>query len=349
MPIRSLLLATTTTSPDARDEIAAGTHPRIDYLDLQTRLDADLIDFGVYDHAPYRWLERFDRLSRLAWGQAIHALRHWKDYEVVYSLGEDVGVPLAFLLRLWGLRPRHIMVAHNILSPRKVSVIRAMHVMGSFDRIVVFSPDAVQGIAGTFGVPPAKIAFTMDAIDEHFWCNDSVVIPDPDYAISVGRARRDFATLMTAVDGLPLRLRVQAGSQWHVEYAVQLGARLPENVELGSYLPYADLRELYQRAGFIVIPLEPGAHHSAGSVSIKEAMAMEKAVILAASDESIYVREGETGLRVPAGDAAALRQAIIQLLDAPDLARRMGTNGRALLEREMRYESKIDWLASLAM
>ncbi len=346
---RVLILATTAAPSSAHDEIAAGRRPRIDYLDLQTRLDADLIDFNIYQRTPYRWLERPDRLSRLAWGQALYALRHWKDYEVVYSLGEDVGVPLAFLLRLWGLRPRHIMVAHNILSPRKVSVIRAMRVMNRFDRIVVFSPDAVPGIAGTFGVPPEKIVFTMDAIDEHFWRNDLAMIPEPDYAISVGRARRDFATLMTAVDGLPLRLCVQAGSQWHVEYAVELGARLPENAELGSYLSYTDLRELYQRAGFIVIPLEPGAHHSAGSVSIKEAMAMEKAVILAASDESIYVREGETGLYVPAGDAAALRQAITHLLGAPDLARRMGTNGRVMLEREMRYESKIDWLASLAM
>lgn len=347
--MRVLILATTQTPPEAQNEIAAHSRPRIDYLDLQSRLDADLIDFGVYGRAPYRWLERPDRLSRLAWGQALYALRHWRDYDVVYSLGEDVAVPLAFLLRLRGRRPRHIMVAHNLLSPRKVPVVRALRVMDRFERVIVFARDAVSGLSSTYGVPPERVCFSMDAIDERFWRPDPAILPELDLVLSVGRARRDFSTLFAAVAGLPLRLRVQAGSQWHVEYAARTGDRPPENVEWGGFLSYTELRALYDRAGFAVIALEPGAHHSAGSVSVKEALAMGKAVILASDGGgSEAVRDGETGLRVPAGDPDALRRAIAQLLDAPDLARRMGERGRALPEREMRYDAKIDWLASLA-
>lgn len=348
--MQALILATTVSPDGATEQIASGQRPRIDYLDLQSRLCADVIDFSIYARPPYCWLEHSDRLIRLAWGQAFFALRHWKNYDVVYSFGEDAGVSLAFLLRLRGLRPCHIMVAHNILSPRKIPIIRTLRVMGRFDPVIVFSQKAAVELIDTYGVSPERICFSMDAIDEAFWLPDPAASVEPDYVLSVGRARRDHATLLAAVAGLPLRLRIQAGSQWHIEYKNQTGDdRLPSNVEMGDFLSYVELRALYDRAAFVVIPLEPGAHHSAGTVSIREAMAMAKAVIVA-SDGGVedYVREGETGLLVPAGDPASLRRAIEQLLIDPDYARRMGRNGRVLLEREMRYDAKIDRLASLA-
>jgi glycosyltransferase involved in cell wall biosynthesis len=54
-----------------------------------------------------------------------------------------------------------------------------------------------------------------------------------------------------------------------------------------------------------------------------------------ASGQSDVVKEGETGVYVPVGDVQALRNAIERLLAAPDDARRMGRNGRALVERAM--------------
>lgn len=76
---------------------------------------------------------------------------------------------------------------------------------------------------------------------------------------------------------------------------------------------------------------------------------MGKAVIVAsAGGIDDYVRPNETGIIVPAGDAARLREAIECLLADPARAEAMGRNGRALLEREMRYADKIEWLASLA-
>lgn len=348
--IKSLILATTTTPANAKSDIATGQRPRIDYLDLQACLNADLVDFTVYDAQPYKALARADRLSRLAWGQALYALRHWRDYEVVYSLGEDVGVALEFLLRLRGKQPRHIMVAHNILSPRKIPIVRAMGVMDRFERIIVFSAAAVPGIVETYGVSPEQVTFTLDAIDDRFWQPDPAVTPESDYVISVGRARRDYATLVDAVRDLPLRLRIQGGSQWYIAYDRDPSGAdgLPSHVEIGDYLSYVDLRTHYARAAFVVIPLDRGAHHSAGTVSIKEAMAMGKAVIVA-SDGGVddYVRHGETGLLVPAGDPTLLREAIAELLADPERAQEMGRRGRDFLEREMRYDAKIDWLVSL--
>lgn len=347
----TLIIATTTTPAGAVGQIAKGERPRIDYLDLQARLNADLVDFGIYETQPYKALARADRLSRLARGQALFVLRHWRDYEVVYSLGEDVGVALAFLLRLRRRHPRHFMVAHNILSPRKIPIVRALGVMDRFERVIVFSAAAIPGIVETYGIPPERVTFTLDAIDDRFWQPDPAAEVQADYVLSVGRARRDYPTLLEAVRDLPLRLRIQGGSQWYIAYAgEQTGAKaLPANVELGQYLSYQDLRSHYDRAAFVVIPLEQGAHHSAGTVSIKEAMAMRKAVIVASDGGAEdYVHQGETGLLVPAGDPSLLRQAIAGLLADPERAQAMGRRGRAFLEREMRYNAKIDWLASLA-
>lgn len=350
--MKTLILATTISSLDALKQIALRERPRIDYLDLQDRLAADVIDFSVYERAPYRYLERPDRLIRLAWGQALYAIRHWKDYDVVYSLSEDVGIPLELLLHLRGLRPRHIMIAHNVLSARKVSIVRSMRVMSRFHQIVVLSHTAVKGVVDTYAVSPDQVTFMPDAIDETFWQSDPGICVEPDYALSVGRARRDYPTLLKAVHDLPVRLRIQSGSQWHIVYSgIHSDAdELPGNVEIGGYLSFENLRALYSRAGFVVIPLESGAHHSAGTVSIKEAMAMGKAVIVASDGGSEdYVHHGETGILLSPGDPGLLSQAITDLLADPERTKQMGHRGRALLEREMRYDDKIDKLASLAV
>lgn len=349
--MKCLIQATTRTSATAQTRISSGQRPRIDELDLRDRLAADLVDFSIYESFPYRIAERFDRLSRMAWGQALYALNNWRDYDIVYSLGEDAGLALEFLLRLRGIHPRHIMVAHNLLSSRKTPVVRAMRVIDRFERIIVFSSAALPGIVETYGVEPDKVLFTMDAVDDHFWKPDLELEAEPDLILSIGRARRDYPTLLNAVRDLPVRLRIQDGSQWYIAYGGEQFAQdtMPENVEVGDYLSFEELRGHYNRAAFVVIPLEPGAHHSAGTVSIKEAMAMAKAVIVA-SDGGIedYVVHGKSGLLVRAGDSDGLRQAIMELCSNPARTEEMGQYGRARLERFMRYDDKIDWLASLA-
>jgi glycosyltransferase involved in cell wall biosynthesis len=64
-----------------------------------------------------------------------------------------------------------------------------------------------------------------------------------------------------------------------------------------------------------------------------EAGAMGKAVIVSDSDGvREFVRDGKTGLVVPAHDTDALRAAIARLLADPDLCHRLGQGGRRFME-----------------
>ena len=345
----NLIVPTSRTSGTDADEAMTGKRSRIDYLDLQRCLGADVIDFSVYENGWRTVAKRPDRLMRLAWGQALYAVQHWRDYDMVLSMSEDIGLPLAFLLRLQGIKPRHYMIAHNLLSHRKRPVVRALNVLKTFHGIIVLSSEAVEGIAKTYGVPRQRVVFMRDAVDERFWHPLGDIAVEESLILSVGRARRDYPTLFRAVEGLPLCLRIQANSQWFIPYGNK-NLKPPPNVSLGGYLSFMELRELYARAAFVVTVLEPGAHHSAGTVSVKEAMAMGKAVVVA-SDGGMqdYVREGETGFVVPTGNPSALRAAIQRLLADPAEAIQMGRCARELVEREMSYERRIGLLARLCM
>jgi len=99
-------------------------------------------------------------------------------------------------------------------------------------------------------------------------------------------------------------------------------------------VPHDELERLYARAAIMVIP----SYREGLSVVCVEAMAHGLPVV--ASDIpglAELVVDGETGLLVPARDAAALRSALLRLLDDPDLRRRMGRAGRD------RVRERYDW------
>jgi glycosyltransferase involved in cell wall biosynthesis len=103
-------------------------------------------------------------------------------------------------------------------------------------------------------------------------------------------------------------------------------APLPEGATFHGPLGRAALARLYARASVFVLP----TLREAFGLSLLEAMGFALPVV-ATRLEAIpeIVVDGETGLLVPPGDAAALCRALSSLLDDPARARRMGAAGRA--------------------
>ena len=87
-------------------------------------------------------------------------------------------------------------------------------------------------------------------------------------------------------------------------------------------------RDMYAAAAFVVMPLVE-VDFQAGITTILEAMAMGRAVICSrVAGQTDTIVEGDTGRYVTPGDPAALRRAIVELLDDEAETERMGANGR---------------------
>ncbi|REE28988.1 glycosyltransferase involved in cell wall biosynthesis [Methanothermobacter defluvii] len=97
------------------------------------------------------------------------------------------------------------------------------------------------------------------------------------------------------------------------------------------------LIDIYRDSYALVLPTKTIAE-GFGMVLI-EANACGKPVIGSRIGGIKYViKDGETGLLVPPGDPGALADAIMKLLDDEELARKLGLNGRKLVEKNYTWE-----------
>lgn len=134
-----------------------------------------------------------------------------------------------------------------------------------------------------------------------------------------------WATVDAADHPRAPRLRLAGAGPLADELAAwRAGLRHPERVRIEGFVeaPEAFLAGL----DLLLMP----SHAEGFGLAAAEAQAAGLPVIAAdASSLPEIVKDGETGLLVPPGDAAALAAALRRLLDDPALARRLGAAGRA--------------------
>jgi glycosyltransferase involved in cell wall biosynthesis len=308
-----------------REDIVAGKEPKRDYLELVDALGAQLIDGGADKPEGLR------AGLRAAWT----AFKRRRDYDVIMT-NEGAGMPLALLLRLTRTRRGQVMVSHWLTPPKKSVPFKWLGMRNAIDRVVVYCTAQERFALDELRVPRAKVTKVLHAADAEFWHP----LGHPRSGIcSAGLERRDYAPLLEAVRGLDLTLTIAAGGSPWTKHDPLAEHALPPNV-VKRRIGYQELRELYDRSEFVVVPLHD-VDFQAGSLVMYEAMAMGRAVIAtrtAAHRHGDIVRDGETGILVPPGDARALRQAIIRLHEDPAEAARLGANGRRVVEEGLNHE-----------
>ncbi len=100
-------------------------------------------------------------------------------------------------------------------------------------------------------------------------------------------------------------------------------------------MPVEEVRGIFGRARVVATPYHVG--YQSGVIHV--AMTMARAVVTSdVGDMSVAVRDGETGLVVPPGNAAELADALTTLLDDPARAREMGDRARARVEQHYRLD-----------
>lgn len=352
------VLMVVSASLGASDEPA----PRPDFKVLAERLDASLLDrsqlqrsFGTRAAA---------RLIGPSLVQTWLAFRLRHRYDLIYTDGEHLGIPLALLLKVARDPIPHVTIGHRISAWKKRPFLRWLRLHTHITRIVLHSRRQYEIAVDELRLPPERLALVPYQVDADFWWPRDQ--PDEPLVCAAGLECRDYATLLRAVEGLGCRVVIAAASRWSRHRFDSVWRRRPRNVEVTS-LGYARLRDLYARASVVVVPLHD-ADYQAGVTTILEAMAMAKALVVSHSagqtdvvqDRRTTVR-GErprprspsflaaiarvaavdlepNGLYVPPGDADALRSAIRYLLDHAEVRARFGLAGRRLVERLLTVE-----------
>ncbi len=220
--------------------------------------------------------------------------------------------------------------------------------------VVTWSTVQRRALIERIRFPSERVYLVRHYVDQVFYSPRPM---DEDMFCAVGAEMRDYATLKDAVRGTGLRCHIAAD---HVRIPSRLrllnDRRVPicdiagqaeKNITAGR-MSLVELRDLYARSRFVVVPLLPSDTDN-GVTCILEAMAMGKPVICSRTRGQVdVIQEGVTGLYVPVGDASALRAAILSLWNEPAHAQQMGRNARAFVEKHHTMEKFTSTVRSAA-
>lgn len=344
-PRRTLILLAKQPRPDLRARIAAGDEPRAEYLELAARLGAEILDFHDVAQSGHPVVQFLARRLGARWGlAALGTIRHGA-FDDLYATGEDVGIPLALLLRARRVRGKLTMVVHNADTPKRRALIRAAgHRV--FRYVVCLGSEQVRVLTGAIGLPARQVRCLHNWLDHAFF--RPLLRDREDFVLAVGMESRDYATLQAAASALPYRFHVIA-SGWspNAGYAAAEGIGNRGNVVVERGVTTDKLRELYARARFVVVPLK-AVPYAAGVTAILEAMAMGKALVASASPGiRDYVIAGTSARVVPVGDAPALRAAIQALWNDEAEIARMERHNRAWVETTLNTDHYVGEIAGM--
>jgi glycosyltransferase involved in cell wall biosynthesis len=318
------MLVSADVKESLRAEVRAGLRPCPEYLLLEDRYGVRLLDWSEIAEGPHR------KSVWLAVRHAGAALRQLPHTDVVLSDNEGVGIPLALAMRARRDTTPHLVIGHRLGSPRKAAVFRGAKAHRRMDRVVVHSPNQIE-LHRRLGFSRRQLRMVPYGVDTDFWAPGPRVM-EADLVLSAGREHRDHQTLVDAVVGTA-RLFVADASAYSPRAHRRVPTVWPDWVERGA-LNHFELREHYERAAVVVVPLLPTAYPF-GITTLLEAMAMAKAVVVSDTEGLRGVVEhGRTGLVVPPNDPTALRRAVSQLLEDADAREGLGQAARtAVLER----------------
>jgi glycosyltransferase involved in cell wall biosynthesis len=344
---RALLTVSGTIPPDLDALVAQGQRPRADYRLLAAAFDADLLDVAAARAAGGRIGRALERVGGAGALIAWACFRQRARYEVIVTDGEQVGLPLAALCRLAGRRgTRHVMIVHILSVPKKVALMRVLRLTNIIDRFVVYCTAQRDHLVDRLGAPPGRVTLTPFMVDQQFFSEAAVAASRQRMICSAGLERRDYPTLMAAVDGLDATVVIAAASPWSKWADSSAAAEPPPNVDVRR-LGFVDLRQLYADSSIVVMPLQE-TDFQAGITTILEAMAMARPVICTrTTGQTDVIVDGATGIYVPPDDPAALRDAIVSLLDDPDRADGLGCAARRWVEEHATVDRYAAGLATV--
>ena len=271
------------------------------------------------------------------WRLALEIHSRRDDYDAIVTWGERLSLALTMVQRFARSKKPHIAIMGQFAKPNIQIPLRLFG--GSLHAIVTWTSVQRRSLIQRLGFPSERVYLVRHFVDQVFYSPRAAV---EDAICSVGAEMRDYPTLVEAMRGTHLRCHI-ATDHVRIPHRIRLVAdrRVPADklsippdakITIGrKTLP--ELRDLYARSRFIVVPLLPSDSDN-GVTVILEAMAMEKPVICSRTRGQVdVIQDGVTGVYVPVGDPVALRKAMLSLWNEPQRAHAMGARARAYVEQ----------------
>lgn len=284
-------------------------------------------------------------LPRVFW-QLYRQLRHWQPDRVIVG---HTAWPLLLAARL-ALPDRYLAIAYGndfLAAQRRWYRPLVNRLLASARAVVTISRYSAQRLHA-LGIPDPRVIYP--GTDPARFSPPPVPPGLPLTLLSVGRLVRrkglDVAirTVHRLREDFPdiQYLIVGRGPERHALHRLVRRLKLEGHVHLLGAVPAEELPEVYRRAHVFVLPLRPEreAHsvESFGMVFLEAAATAIPSVAGNNGGAAEAVRNGETGIVVPAGNEQAVYEAVRRLLSEETLRQRMGQNGRAWVEKEMNWE-----------
>lgn len=273
--------------------------------------------------------------------QEIHARRD--DYDAIVTWGERLSLALTIVQRFARSRKPHIAMMYQFAKP---NIQIPLHLFGrSLHALITWNSVQRRYLIERLGFPSERVYLVRYCVDQLFY---SPRAAEEDTICSAGAEMRDYPTLIEAIRGTDLRCHI-ATDHVRIPRRIRLvtDRTVPVDtlsvpgdaqVTIGRKKTLLELRDLYARSRFVVVPLVPLASES-GTTVILEAMAMGKPVICSRARGQVdVIQDGVTGIYVPVGDPAALREAMLSLWNDPQRAHTMGARARAYVEQHHTLE-----------
>jgi glycosyltransferase involved in cell wall biosynthesis len=301
------------------------------------------------------WLDLGDRprpLSDLGTLRVLgRVVRQWRP-DLVHAHGVK-----AALLSLGGLpsgRPPVVATFHNLWHGGPLTLPLRLLIRRAAAGVAV--SEAVRSRLAAWGIRPRNLEVIPNGLDIRAFSPVPAPPPGrPFTAAFLGRlteekgvpillaAARHLASELSPSDYPSTRIRVVVAGDGPLRAVVESEAKRE-----GAVLQYLGYREdvlaIYYAADVVLMPSLAEGH----PMTALEAMACGLPVVAShVGGLPEIVVEGETGLLVRPGDAAALAEAITRLAADPGRARALGTAGRQRVEREFTVDRMLERLVAV--
>jgi glycosyltransferase involved in cell wall biosynthesis len=257
--------------------------------------------------------------------------------DAVVATHEACALPLLLLRRLGILRVPVVVLTVAACAPRNTAGLRRKifgWLLRGADAITCYTPDQTRDLFVEFGIAQSKLHFLPFGIDVSYFAEGSGEQggedADQGFCAAVGANEgKDFPTLVAALpEGCRLEVVTDRVNADIIASCVRASSS-SRFVVVRRDIDIREIRDLYRRASFHIIPLFT-SRFSSGQTVLLENMSCGRAVIVTNTAAiSSYVQPNVTAVLVEPGDVNMMRTAIDELRSDPARAKRIGANAAA--------------------